>query len=395
MSKQFNQEEELTYFTEKEFKSFTSKDLHQTWFRNDRIREIIYSSEELDTKIILKFTIKGELKSHNLDILHKKLNRDNYKTIFNKIKIYKQKKPNLIQRLFQSLILFFFPFFLSDEKSKKNKKHNNTISQNIKNPNNTIPLQINQEQSDVLEKENNPPRQVNYEYTYYDDGNKRSKLIIWEEEESYSHKNHRYRTMWYKNGLLEYQYNFKEHLVYRWYENGQLISFGDEEWYESGKIKRRGSKEWYENGQLKSFGDEEWYESGKIKKDGPKEWYENGNLLKDGCLEFDIDGKLLKDDCFEYDSQGNYIEQLSQSIENYNIGRKEWFQSGNIKYCVLGPFIINWNEDGSFKSLMFKNYSEQVKDVLTVYNQPKILGETKVMYEILDMSHLRTYRYPH
>ena len=91
MSKQFNQEEELTYYSENEFKSFTSKDLHQTWFRNDRIREIIYYSEELDTKIILKFTQKEELKSHNLDLIHKKLNRDNYKTIFNKIKIYKPK----------------------------------------------------------------------------------------------------------------------------------------------------------------------------------------------------------------------------------------------------------------------------------------------------------------
>ena len=152
--------------------------------------------------------------------------------------------------------------------------------------------------------------------------------------------------MWYKNGQLEYQYNFKDHLVYRWYENGQL----------------------------KGFGDEEWYESGKIKKDGPKEWYENGNLLKDGCLEFDIDGKLLKDDCFEYDSHGNYSKQLCLETENsFFIGEKEWFQCGNIKLCVLAPFNIEWNEDGSLNQLQFKNNSEQVQDGLSIRSSGSIV----------------------
>ena len=365
--------EKIEYYSNGRLKLFKSNMIYQSWYSNGCIDLLQYKVDEINYKIELKFSNKGKLEYDNLNKL-RKVFRNNFIADRNQIeKLIRNQstrnqskgKVNFLKNIANWLSLKSKLFSTKEDKLKI-----------VKTKKTQIPLRNN---NVISIEDNQPDFKAEFIESYFKSGKIKSKKIKGYDDY--------YRTEWYKNGNLKYQYNFKSKIVNFFYENGQIK-----------KIGHNGLKEWYENGVLKKEGEKVWYESGKILKDGVRSYYENGQVMNDAKEKkgWSKEGRLKYDIKIGWYRNGlkSINDKLTKAINNGEISFS--IKSNKITELSIRSLGIIWHESGDLKSLTFKNVSEQVPDILTLSNyNPNLQREISVSYENLDIHRGITFIYPH
>jgi len=180
-------------------------------------------------------------------------------------------------------------------------------------------------------------------YGYYENGQ-----INWEVYKKWD-KNyllilHGKYTLWYENGQIKFQGNFKdgkkEGKLTWWYDNGQIES--EQNWKDG---KKEGKLTWWDdNGQIKN--EQNWKDN--IPEGNWTSWFENGLQSGEGSFK---------------DGTGTFLQLHENNQKSYEViykdglgKRTRWHENGRIKF--EGNYkdgkengkVTEWNESGQIKS---------------------------------------------